>query len=206
MIRHLFLVLLLVATVGLPYLSSNGTKVWNRLTGGASKSDAAGASDPASAVATSGGAAAPAGKSSAPATYQLADVLRFDVTTGWIMSRWPRVSASLAELDLQGYRVPLVTGTRADDVAGSLTYYFDKQQRVARITLDGATGDPRKLVALVTGRFGLERQLTDDPGLILYEKRYSGQPESQLKIRPARIVRADSPYSRYEVELAVKRP
>ncbi|HEV3024657.1 MAG TPA: DUF6690 family protein, partial [Pirellulales bacterium] len=49
---------------------------------------------------------------------------RFDVTSAWVLGRWPRVSAGLSQLDLQGYRVPLVTGTKPDDLAGSLTYYF----------------------------------------------------------------------------------
>ena len=59
----------------------------------------------------------------------LEEVLRFDVTTAWVLSKWPRVSANLAELDMQGYRVPLVTGTGDADVAGSLTYYFNAKQR-----------------------------------------------------------------------------
>ena len=64
----------------------------------------------------------------------LAEVLRFDVTVAWVMQRWPRVSTGLPYLQLQGYRVPLVTGTTVADLAGSLTYYFNAQQQVQRIT------------------------------------------------------------------------
>ena len=49
----------------------------------------------------------------------------------------------LAELDVQGYRVPLVTGTSRDDLAGSLTYYFDKTHHVTHIHFRGTTGDPQ---------------------------------------------------------------
>ena len=58
-------------------------------------------------------------------TPTLAEVLRFDVTVEWVMQRWPRVSTGLPYLQLQGYRVPLVSGTSLRDVAGSLTYYFN---------------------------------------------------------------------------------
>jgi len=56
-----------------------------------------------------------------------------------VISRWPRVSAGLAELQLQGYRVPLVSGTTANDLAGALTYYFNSRQQVQRITFQGTT-------------------------------------------------------------------
>ena len=61
----------------------------------------------------------------------LGEVIRFDGSPEWVMARWPRVTAGLANLDLQGYRVPLVSGTAQDDLAGSLTYYFDRNQQVA---------------------------------------------------------------------------
>ena len=76
-------------------------------------------------------------------TYDLGEVINFGATPSWIMTRWPRVTVGLAELDMQGYRVPLVTGTKYDDLAGSLTYYFDQDQRVKLIHFRGTTGDPR---------------------------------------------------------------
>ena len=61
-------------------------------------------------------------------------------------------STGLTYLQLQGYRVPLVTGTTLADVAGSLTYYFNAQQRVQRITFRGTTGDPSVLATLLAQR------------------------------------------------------
>ena len=57
------------------------------------------------------------------------EVIRFDIKPSWVTKRWARVSSSLAELGLEGYRVPVVTGADVNDLAGSLTYYFDKQNQ-----------------------------------------------------------------------------
>lgn len=135
----------------------------------------------------------------------LNQVMDFAVTPAWVLTQWPRVSASLAELDLQGYRVPLVTGTREDDLAGSLTYYFDQQQHVARITFTGTTGDPRRLIGLVTARFGFRADTSDDPAVVVYDVKWNNKPHSELRIRPVSIVRANEPRSRYQVELSVRR-
>ena len=137
----------------------------------------------------------------------LTQVLRFDVTTGWITSRWPRVSSSLAELQLQGYRVPLVTGTKQDDLAGVLTYYFNPRQQVQRITFFGTTGNAHKLVDLVTRRFGFVRRIANNPGMSFYEipERHR-RPSSVLEIRPTRVLRSSQPLQRFEVALAIERP
>ena len=137
----------------------------------------------------------------------LDEVLSFDRSVEWVMQRWPRVSTGLTYLQLQGYRVPLVTGTGLSDVAGSLTYYFNAGQQVQRITLRGSTGDPTRLVTLLTGRYHFARRLTNDPGLVLYEVVDSGnKPSGTLRIRSARVVKASQPYTRYEVDLAMDRP
>ena len=140
-------------------------------------------------------------------TFDFAEVFRFDVTPGWIMSRWSRVSAGLATLQLQGYRVPLVTGTAEDDLAGSLTYYFNSAQQVQRITFSGTTGDTRKLVHFIMGRYGFARRVTNDPSLFLYEiPEPRGLAKNILQIRPARVLTTGQPYQRFEVELAIERP
>lgn len=136
----------------------------------------------------------------------LSEVFRFDATPQWILGRWPRVSTRLAELDLQGYRIPLVTGTAEHDLAGALTYYFDEQQQLQRITFYGTTGDPSKLVALAATRYGLLRQFTDDPGLYLYQTKWNGKPHSELQVRPSKVIRAGSPHTRFEVALVLLRP
>lgn len=139
-------------------------------------------------------------------TPSLAEVLRFDVTVEWVMQRWPRVSTGLPYLQLQGYRVPLVTGSRVADVAGSLTYYFNAQQQVQRITLRGTTGNPSLLVSTLAGRYHFARRLTNDPGVVLYEAvDSSNQPVGSLKVRSARVVKASQPHARFELELAMDR-
>jgi hypothetical protein len=142
----------------------------------------------------------------APIT-SLSEVLRFDVTTSWVMQRWPRVSTGLPHLQLQGYRVTLITGTALVDLAGSLTYYFNAQQQVQRITFRGTTGDPSALIGLLTGRYNFTRRLTNDPGATIYEAvNSSNQPIGSLKIRSAQVIKANQPYTRFEVELAMDRP
>ncbi len=137
---------------------------------------------------------------------ELGQVFRFDVTTAWVLGHWARVSTQLADLDLQGYRVPLVTGTRPSDLAGSLTYYFNKRQRVQRITFTGTTGDARPLVSLLVARFGFRRELVDDAGLYLYRVMRGRQVLSELRIRPASVVRTSDPHGRFEVALDLRRP
>jgi len=139
------------------------------------------------------------------ATFQdLAEVLRFDITPGWILSRWPWVSAGLAQLDLQGYRVPVLTGASQEDLAGAMTYYFNPRQKVQRITFQGTTGDPGKLIRLVTEKFRFGRRLTNNPGLFRYEvAEPKGPPKSYLDIR---LVRPTDPAHRFEVSLVVETP
>jgi len=135
----------------------------------------------------------------------LAEIFNFQVTTGWVMSRWPRVSTRLGEIDLQGYRVPLVSGTAYDDIAGALTYYFNQQQQVERITFYGTTGDPQKLIATMQ-QFGLMPVIHPDAGLSLYQSQANGNVASELQIRPAKVLRSGSPHERYAVALVLVRP
>jgi len=102
--------------------------------------------------------------------------------------------------------VSLITGTSEADLAGSLTYYFDKKQRLEKIGFHGTTGDPRPLVALVTERYYLQRQATDDPALWLYQEKWNGKPRSELRIRPVSVVRSTVPRSRFDIQMSLERP
>lgn len=221
MIKRLLFMSFMVGAVGMPYLATNGGQLWSNLTSRVASSPPA--DKPAAPSVELPGAATATGTHdrNLPGQFyltgktqplegsrpqDLAEVLQFQATPTWVMARWPRVTAGLAELDLQGYRVPLVSGTSQDDLAGSLTYYFDKNQQVARIIFHGTTGDPRKLVGLVGSKYQLLPQKTDDPGLMLYQAKWNGKPHSELRIRTARVLRADQPFARYEVDLAIKRP
>jgi hypothetical protein len=136
----------------------------------------------------------------------LAEVINFNATPAWVMARWPRVTVGMAETSMQGYRVTLVSGTAQDDIAGSLTYYFDQEQKVALIHFRGSTGDPRKLVALAMTQYQMQPQATGNPSLQLYQVKWNGKPVSELQVQTADVLRADQPYSRFTVELALKRP
>jgi hypothetical protein len=136
----------------------------------------------------------------------LVEVLRLDVTVEWVLQRWPRVTTGLPQLQLQGYRVPLVSGTSVSDVAGSLTYYFNARQQVQRITLRGTTGDPSVLATILASRYRFTRRLTNDPSIVLYEAvDSSNRPVGSLKIRSAPVVQANHPHTRFLVDLVMDR-
>jgi hypothetical protein len=136
----------------------------------------------------------------------LPEVLNLDVTVEWVLQRWPRVTTGLTQLQLQGYRVPLVSGTSTADVAGSLTYYFNSRQQAQRITLRGATGDPSVLANILISRFHFTRRFTNDPGVVVFEAvDSSNQPAGSLNIRSAPVVKADQPYARFQVDLVLDR-
>jgi hypothetical protein len=134
----------------------------------------------------------------APVT-QLSEVLRFDITPGWVLQRFPRVSTVLAELQLDGLRVPLVTGSTPSDLAGTLTYYFDRYQRLQRVKLHGVTGDPNRCVAELQRYYKFQQEPALGGGL--YMLKWNGQPASVLHLAPAPVIYADAPYSRFNVFL-----
>lgn len=135
---------------------------------------------------------------------ELEQILQFNVTPAWIMQRWSRVSTIRSETGMDGLRVALVTGTELEDVAGSLTFYYDHQRQLRRITFDGLTGDDRRLVNLVCQQFNLR----SEPGLGAghYVSRWNGQPTGVLRISHAPVVRAQRPHERLEVMLEVNQP
>jgi hypothetical protein len=206
--RVLFYGLFLVAVAVLPYFSSKWSQA-SRPTGNGESEILA---DSSTSVATTSGnvglalaspVAPPEAQRAQVPLVSLDEAVRFDVTAPWLFQRWPRVVAGLPEGTLQGYRVPLVTGSGQDDIAGALTYYFNERQICQRITFQGTVGDPRKLVAYVIRRFELRGQRSADPGVMLYQTRWNGKPVSELSIRPARVVKASNPHARYEVAMVL---
>lgn len=132
-----------------------------------------------------------------PTVADFRDVFRFDITPNWVKSRWPRVSACVTEDGMDGFRVPLVTGTDVTDLHGSLTYFFDGTHRVQRIEFYGFTGDVSRLVNVMTNHFGLKAQETSAAGL--YTRDYHGRPVSALRVLNASVVRADQPNQQLQV-------
>lgn len=207
--RGTFLLILLGA-VFVPYLlsSDTGVRQWiarplTSLVGSQPAETPPGASPSAT---SQNRPAAPLIAVEAAPVQNLHEVFRFDISTSWVLGRWTRVSTALADIDLQGYRVPLVTGTGEGDLAGSLTYYFNPKQRVQRIAFNGTTGDARPLVQLLAAQHGLVREPLDDPSIHVYRLKEHGRVVSECIIRPAPVVRVDRPHSRFDVALLLQRP
>jgi len=136
----------------------------------------------------------------------LPEIFRFDINKQWVYRHWARKSTALAELRLYGIRVPLVSGTQLYDLAGSLTYYFNSNGVVERISFNGNTGDTTGLVMLLANRYGLVRQTTPIAGEQLFQIRRGAQVFSELRTRPAPVLWANSPHDSFTVELELQRP
>ncbi len=134
---------------------------------------------------------------------ELERLLTFDITPGFIINQWSRVSTVHPENGLEGMRVALVTGTGVEDIAGSLTYYFDNQQSLRRITFDGVTGDDRPLVNIISQQFKFRPEPALGGGM--YVARWNAQPTGLLKISHAPVVRSQRPHERLEVMLELNR-
>jgi hypothetical protein len=132
------------------------------------------------------------------------DVLRFDITPDWVTRRYARVTTVLSELQLEGFRVPLVTGTRPDDIAGTVTYYFRHDGRLQRVSLHGFTGDPSRVIELMTQHYGMQPRPTLDTGV--YTVEWNGRPTSVLKITRAPVMYADATHHRHTVFLELNQP
>ncbi|MBM3998145.1 MAG: hypothetical protein FJ297_01155 [Planctomycetes bacterium] len=139
-----------------------------------------------------------------PQVVDFAEVFRFDITQRWVLDRWSRVTTILSEFDLEGLRVPFVSGTRVDDVAGSLTYYFDQRHQLQRITFEGRCGDDRRFARFVQGAFGLELEPSHYAGLLV--TKWNGVPKSVLWVRHAAVVQSRDPHARLEITLELNRP
>lgn len=136
-----------------------------------------------------------------PTVHNLRDIFRFDITPNWVKSRWPRVSSVGSRDGMDGFRVPVVTGTTVSDIHGSLTYYFNKQHTVQRILFHGYCGDASRLIELVMSDFGFTAKHTHSAGL--YLRTYMGKPVGALRIINAAVVRADQPNDHLQVTLEV---
>ena len=132
-----------------------------------------------------------------PPITSLGEVLRFDITPSWVPTRFSRVSTVLAETHLDGLRVPLVTGTSPADLAGTLTYYFDRYKRLQRINVHAVTGNPARFIAELQHAHRFQQQ--PSLGGYLYLLRWNGQPTSIIYATPAPVIEADSPYGRYNL-------
>ncbi len=139
-----------------------------------------------------------------PAIHTLSEVLRFDISPGWVMGNFPRVSTVLADTQLDGLRVPLVTGTAPSDLAGTLTYSFDRFHRLQRLTVQGATGDATRFIAELQQHY--QMQQVPSLGGLLYQLSWNGQATSIVHVEPASVIYADAAYSRFNVLIELNQP
>lgn len=139
-----------------------------------------------------------------PGIYDLWEIFRFDAPPSWVMARWQRVTTITSERELRGLRVPLMTGTHMDDLAGSLTYYFDRNQKVQRITFEGVTGDESRLVQLVSEQYGLRPVPSLQAGLYLGQTR--SKITAAMRINNPPVINSKEPLKRMEVTLEINRP
>jgi hypothetical protein len=217
MFRRAFLTVAVVgAAVGVPYVASQWPQLKASVFGGGTAANslqsatAYGAlSAPQLPAVTPNGV--PMGAGLNPQAYQspmvdLPEAFRWDITPQWVLSRWPRVSSGLPGDNLQGMRVALISGMRMDDMAGSLTYYFNAQQKCGKITFSGTTGDPQRLITLLVDRYGFKPFASADPGVVEYQIRWNGEAHSKFTVRPAPIVRTSSPYERFLVQVSISDP
>ncbi|MEM0926979.1 MAG: DUF6690 family protein, partial [Planctomycetota bacterium] len=134
----------------------------------------------------------------------LREVIRFDITPAWVIARFSRVSTVLANLNLKGLRVPIVTGIHATDVAGTLTYYFDNSDRLQRLTFHGFTGDASRFSNIMTGHFGLTREAALEAGA--FTRRWNGRPVHFMRLTHAPVVYSDAIHHKYTVFLELNQP
>ena len=136
----------------------------------------------------------------------LEQALSFAISIPQILGSWPQVSTGFVENGLFGYRVPLVSGTRENDITGSLTYFFGPDKVLRRIDFTGDTGDARKLIAHLSAGFGMSRQLADERGVFLYRTTEEVPVAGELRVRPRTIIQAALPHQRFEIFLSLSRP
>ncbi|MDO4575188.1 MAG: hypothetical protein Q4D98_08245 [Planctomycetia bacterium] len=102
-----------------------------------------------------------------PPVNNFLEIFDFNVNPDWVTARWSYVT-TVGPLNTRGFRVPLCTGTSKSDLVGNLTYYFDRNLDVEKITFEGYTGDLDRLI-LTLRYFHMEKRMTADPNVLLYE-------------------------------------
>ncbi len=133
----------------------------------------------------------------------LNEFLRFDVPPNWVKNRWPRVSSFPGEDNLTGMRVALVSGPRPVDIHGSLTYYFDHQQRVQRIGFKGWTGDASELASYVE-QAGFRRR--DTNGAALFTRTSWGKTKGALRLDHPAVATRELPNEQLMVLFEITNP
>jgi len=137
-------------------------------------------------------------------TVDFREFFRFDATPDWVVQRYPRVSTISGSKELDGYRSPLVTGTGLKDLSGTITYYFDRFQKVQRIQFQGYTGDPQPLVTLMTQYY----YFAPKPilGGQLYVVAWNSNPTGVMEITRANVVFSANQANSFKIFLEINQP
>ena len=218
--RVLGIPLLLGAAVAVPYVATNGPdlkSLMEKVSSLGASADKIGTPSVSASKGSQSSAGSLGSTQSNPGANQFAtgspsqrvplqEVFRFDISKEWVYHRWTRKSTALSELGLFGIRVPLVTGTQPHDLAGSLTYFFGNDGRVHRISFRGRTGNTTQIVMLVARRHGLQQQPSAIVGEQLFQVRRDERVYSELRTRPASVLRNSTPLDSFLVTLELQRP
>ena len=136
--------------------------------------------------------------------YDFREVLRFDMTPSALMQRFQRITTVLSETQFDGMRVPFVSGTMPTDIAGSLSYFFDRQQSLRRVQMTGMMGDPSMLTQLMTQYYQLKPEQT--LGGTLHTTRWNNRVTSVLQVNLAPVIDSTNQLQRYQVFLELNQP
>ena len=132
-------------------------------------------------------------------TMDLSSLFRFEISKDWITSRWDRVSTTPASDGLSGMRVALVTGTNSWDLHGALTYFFDANHELQRITYRGWTGDASRLLQILQQQHGLRPIPTHWAGLFLSKR-------SGLMMKHPAVIDKSNPVQQLGLVLEINNP
>ncbi len=215
--RHLVLALAAAGAVGLPVLLSSGPEPEEEPpVAAAAGAKTASAPQPERPPRTAdkkspretnaAGRKSAARPASAAAPVSLEEVFQPTITPRWVMRHWTQISTVTDQVRTSGYRVALVTGTRADDLVGSLTYYFDARQRLRRIRFRGTTGNPDRLLALLQHTYQLRRATDTTAAVQEYRRMWNGRVVSWVRVWPSAVIDARRPQERFQVELVLEPP
>lgn len=217
--RRLAMAGLLGGAAAGPYVASQAPDAWENAWGpnsSATHSEAQ-STDPLAGLggppdlSAPGGPGSPIYKSPAslagPVGLSLEQAINWSVTRNWVYQQWARKSTGLADPTLYGVRVPLVTGAGMTDLAGSLTYYFDRAGALQRIRFHGRTADTSRIVHLATSRFGMQQRQPLSAGDQLFQAvEGDNKLRGELRTRPEGTLWATSPHDSFDVKFEVTRP
>ena len=121
----------------------------------------------------------------------------------WVQRTYDDASRTMDQ-QREGLRVTLVTGDRLEDLAGSLTYWFDRQGRVERIRFQGVTGNPAKLVSFANRSHKMVARGCERDAIFVRDGKNG--PLHLLHISRLPFVNVQTQFGRYEVTLELNRP